>query len=80
MLYIVLLHYPVYNKEGRIVTTAIANMDIHDIGRLAKMYGAKGFILPILYWNSGIWRKKLSAIGGKVTEQITINFGKPLLN
>ena len=38
MLYIVLLHYPVYNKEGKIVTTAIANMDIHDIARLAKTY------------------------------------------
>jgi hypothetical protein len=50
MLYIVLLHYPVYNKEGRIVTTAIANMDIHDIGRLAKTYGTQGFYIvnPIL--------------------------------
>jgi hypothetical protein len=36
--------------------------------------------LSILYWNSGIWHKKLSAIGGKVTEQIKINSGKPLLN
>lgn len=50
MLYIVLLHYPVYNKEGKIVTTAIANMDIHDIARLAKTYGAQGFYIvnPIL--------------------------------
>ena len=45
MLYIVLLHYPVYNKEGRIVTTAIANMDIHDIARLAKTYEAGGFYI-----------------------------------
>ncbi|MCX5848929.1 MAG: RNA methyltransferase [Deltaproteobacteria bacterium] len=45
MLYIVLLHYPVYNKEGRIVTTAIANMDIHDIARLAKTYGVRGFYI-----------------------------------
>ena len=36
MLYIVLLHYPVYNKEGKIVTTAIANMDIHDIARVCQ--------------------------------------------
>ena len=50
MLYIVLLHYPVYNKEGKIVTTAIANMDIHDIARLAKTYGVQGFYIvnPIL--------------------------------
>jgi len=45
MLYIVLLHYPVYNKDGRIVTTAIANMDIHDIARLAKTYGVRGFYI-----------------------------------
>ena len=43
MLYIALLHYPVYNKEGKIVTTAIANMDIHDIARVAKTYAASGF-------------------------------------
>lgn len=45
MLYIVLLHYPVYNKDGRIVTTAIANMDIHDIARLAKTYEVRGFYI-----------------------------------
>jgi hypothetical protein len=43
MLYIALLHYPVYNKDRKIVTTAIANMDIHDIARVAKTYAAKGF-------------------------------------
>jgi hypothetical protein len=45
MLYIALLHYPVYNKEGKIVTTAIANADIHDIARAAKTYGIKGFYI-----------------------------------
>ncbi|HOW57098.1 MAG TPA: RNA methyltransferase [Smithellaceae bacterium] len=45
MLYIALLHYPVYNKEGRIVTTAIANMDIHDIARVARTYGVQGFYI-----------------------------------
>jgi hypothetical protein len=45
MLYIVLLHYPVYNKDGEIVTTAIANMDIHDIARVAKTYAASGFYI-----------------------------------
>jgi hypothetical protein len=45
MLYIALLHYPVYNREGKIVTTAIANADIHDIARVAKTYGIKGFYI-----------------------------------
>jgi hypothetical protein len=43
--YIALLHYPVYNKNKVVVTTAIANMDIHDISRAAKTYGAKRFYI-----------------------------------
>ncbi|TFG90435.1 MAG: RNA methyltransferase [Syntrophobacterales bacterium] len=48
-LYIALLHYPVYNKKGDIVTTAVTNMDIHDISRAARTYGVKRFyiITPI---------------------------------
>jgi hypothetical protein len=45
MLYIALLHYPVYNKEGRTVTTSIANMDIHDIARVSKTYGVENFFV-----------------------------------
>jgi len=45
MLYIALLHYPAYNKEGKVVTTAVANMDIHDIARVAKTYGTQGFYI-----------------------------------
>lgn len=43
MLYIALLHYPVTNKEGKVVATAVANMDIHDIARTAKTFGVKKF-------------------------------------
>ncbi|MBN2538614.1 MAG: RNA methyltransferase [Deltaproteobacteria bacterium] len=48
-LYIALLHYPVYNKRGDVVTTAVTNLDIHDISRAARTYGVKGFyiITPI---------------------------------
>lgn len=42
-LYIALLHHPVYDKNGEIVTTAVTNMDIHDIARAAKTYGLKAF-------------------------------------
>ncbi len=44
-LYIALLHYPVINKDGKVVTTAIANMDVHDVARLAKTYGVETFYL-----------------------------------
>lgn len=45
MLYIALLHYPVYNKNGKVVTTSIANMDIHDIARLSRTYGVQNFFV-----------------------------------
>ena len=41
MLYVALLHYPVLNKEGKTVATAIANMDLHDIARTAKTFGVE---------------------------------------
>ncbi len=44
-LYIALLHHPVYNRNGRIVTTAIANMDIHDIARAAATYAVNKFFI-----------------------------------
>lgn len=44
-IYIALLHYPVYNKKGDIVTTAVTNMDIHDISRVARTYGVKRFYI-----------------------------------
>jgi len=45
MLYIALLHYPVKNKAGEIVTTSVVNMDIHDIARAAKTYGVQAFFI-----------------------------------
>ena len=42
-LYLALLHHPVYDKNGAIVTTAVTNMDVHDIGRLARTFAVRGF-------------------------------------
>ncbi len=39
--YMGLLHYPVYNKRGEVIASAITNLDLHDLARLAKTYGAK---------------------------------------
>lgn len=36
---IALLHYPVYDKNRSIVTTAVTNLDLHDIARAAKTFG-----------------------------------------
>lgn len=36
--YLALLHHPVRDKHGKVVTTAITNLDLHDLGRLACAY------------------------------------------
>ncbi len=48
-IYLALLHHPVYNKNGEVVTTAVTNVDVHDITRTARTYGIKGvfFVTPI---------------------------------
>src|SRR2546428_7448295 len=42
-LFLAMLHHPVYDKNGTIVTTAVTNMDVHDIGRLARTFDARAF-------------------------------------
>jgi len=44
-IYLALLHYPVYDKDHKIVTTSITNMDIHDIARSARTYGVKRYFV-----------------------------------
>jgi hypothetical protein len=42
-LYVALIHYPVVNKSGDVITSAITNLDLHDLSRATKTYGAKAF-------------------------------------
>ena len=42
-LYLALVHYPVKNRNGDIIAAAVTNLDLHDIARAAKTYGAAGF-------------------------------------
>ena len=43
--YIVLVHYPVYNAHQEIVTTSITPFDLHDIARTAKTYGISRYFV-----------------------------------
>jgi tRNA (guanine37-N1)-methyltransferase len=65
-LYLFLLHYPVYNKKGEIIASAITGLDLHDLARLGCTYGVKGVYIVqpledqkklaeglITYWISG---------------------------
>ncbi len=42
-LYIGLIHYPVLNKNGECVASAVTNLDIHDLARIAMTYGLGGY-------------------------------------
>ena len=48
--YIGLVHHPIYNKHGDIVTTALTNYDLHDIARSATTYDVRRYFIihPIL--------------------------------
>ena len=41
--HIALLHHPVVNKEGRIVSTAVTNLDIHDNARSARTFDVASY-------------------------------------
>lgn len=45
MLYIALVHHPIYNKEKRIVTTSVTNMDIHDLSRTGRTFDVKKYFV-----------------------------------
>ncbi|MCU0599325.1 MAG: RNA methyltransferase [Desulfobacterales bacterium] len=42
-IYLALVHYPVKNKNGQTITSAVTNLDLHDIARAAKTYGVGAF-------------------------------------
>jgi len=65
-LYVALTHYPVVDKRGDIITSAVTNLDLHDISRAVKTYGVKSFyvVTPLIdqqrlvqkitsHWTSG---------------------------
>lgn len=42
-LYLALIHYPVVNKNGDTIASAVTNLDLHDISRLTRTYGVRRF-------------------------------------
>jgi len=63
---VVLVHFPVYNKHRDVVTTAVTNLDIHDIARASRTFGADRYYIVtpveeqqklvkkiVLHWQSG---------------------------
>jgi len=67
-LFLALLHHPVLDKNGQIVTTAVTNMDIHDIARTACTYGVRRFfvVTPI---------RALRALSERIIDHWETGFG-----
>ncbi|MCA9516736.1 MAG: RNA methyltransferase [Myxococcales bacterium] len=47
--HVALLHHPILNRVGEIVTTGVTNLDIHDLARSSRTYGCAGYwiVTPI---------------------------------
>ena len=43
--FVVLLHSPMKNRVGQEVTTAVTNLDIHDIARSCKTFGVRQYFI-----------------------------------
>ncbi|HCI29194.1 MAG TPA: RNA methyltransferase [Fervidobacterium sp.] len=69
-IYTALIHYPVLGRDGKIITTAVTNLDIHDIARSSRTYNVKKYYvvthLPaqkdivtrvLGYWTEGFGKK-----------------------
>ncbi len=44
-IYIALVHYPIKGRDGSIISTAVTNLDVHDIARSARTYGVKRYYI-----------------------------------
>lgn len=44
-LYVALIHYPVIDKNGQIIASAVTNLDLHDIARACRTYGVAGYYI-----------------------------------
>lgn len=57
--YLALLHYPVKNRNGETIVSAVTNLDLHDISRAAATYGVSGFYVVTPLTDQQILVKKI---------------------
>ena len=60
-LYVALAHYPVVNKSGAVIASAITNLDLHDISRAAKTYGVRSYYVVTPLEDQQVLAKKIIA-------------------
>jgi hypothetical protein len=69
---VALVHRPVLDKESNVVTTALTNLDVHDIARSARTYGCSDYFVVhpvelqrelvtriVLHWTEGSSAKRI---------------------
>lgn len=44
-LYLALVHYPVFDRRGKVVAAAVTSLDIHDLARAARTFGIRGVFI-----------------------------------
>jgi hypothetical protein len=72
IVYCALVHHPVRDRAGQTVTTAVTNLDVHDIARSARTFGVRGYyvVTPIEaqhvlvrriieHWTAGAGRRRM---------------------
>ena len=42
-IFLALVHHPVVDRNGRIITSAITSLDLHDLARSSRTYGVRAF-------------------------------------
>lgn len=43
--FVALLHHPMLDRKGQEITTAVTNMDLHDISRTCRTYGVERYFV-----------------------------------
>ncbi|MBT1248324.1 MULTISPECIES: RNA methyltransferase [unclassified Thermosipho (in: thermotogales)] len=69
-IYLALIHYPILGRDGKIISTAVTNLDIHDIARTCRTYNIKRYYLVnnlpaqqdivkkvLAYWREGFGKE-----------------------
>jgi hypothetical protein len=69
---IALVHYPVLDRQGAVITTAITNLDLHDLARTACTYGVRSVFVvhPVLAQRELALRVKAHWVGGSGARRI----------
>jgi len=69
---IALVHHPVLDRQGDVITTAITNLDLHDMARSACTYGVRAFFVvhPVLAQRELALRVKTHWVSGSGARRI----------